>query len=87
MRRRPAWPRKLADTSVKLVSVLSALIGLTALAWILLVVLRNGAAALDWTFLTSLPSPPGGVGDTVLVGAEDEGRTRDLLLGKEALCH
>jgi phosphate transport system permease protein len=62
MRRRPAWPRKAADASVKAVSVLSALIGLAALAWILLVVLRNGAAALNWTFLTSLPSPPGGVG-------------------------
>jgi phosphate transport system permease protein len=62
MRRRPAWPRKAADATVKAVSVLAALLGLAALAWILLVVLRNGAADLNWTFLTSLPSPPGGQG-------------------------
>jgi phosphate transport system permease protein len=62
MRRRPAWPRKIADTSVKVVSILAASLGLAALAWILLVVLRNGAAALNWSFLTSLPSPPGGKG-------------------------
>ena len=30
--------------------------------------------------------PPKG-GPCFVYGAEDEGRTRDLLLGKEALCH
>ena len=59
MRRRPAWPRMAADAAVKAVSVLAAMIGLAALAWILVVVFRHGAAALDWPFLTSLPSPPG----------------------------
>jgi phosphate transport system permease protein len=62
MRRRAAWPRKAADASVKVVSILAALLGLAALAWILAVVLRNGAAAINWGFLTSLPSPPGGEG-------------------------
>jgi phosphate transport system permease protein len=62
MRRRPAWPRKAADAAVKAASVLAATLGLAALAWILAVVLRNGAAAINWTFLTSLPSPPGGHG-------------------------
>lgn len=62
MRRRPAWPRTAADTAVKGVSVLAAMIGLAALAWILVVVLRHGAAALDVRLLTSLPSPPGGTG-------------------------
>jgi phosphate transport system permease protein len=62
MRRRPSWPRKAADAAVKSVSVLAAVLGLAALAWILVIVLRNGAAALNWEFLTSLPSPPGGHG-------------------------
>ncbi len=62
MRRRPAWPRMAADAAVKAVSVAAAMIGLAALAWIMVVVLRHGASALNWTFLTSLPSPPGGTG-------------------------
>jgi phosphate transport system permease protein len=47
---------------VRVVSAIAAATGLGALAWILAVVLRHGAAALNWTFLTSLPSPPGGTG-------------------------
>ena len=62
MRRRPAWPRKLANSAVQGISVAAAALGLAALAWILFVVLRHGAAALNWTFLTGLPSPPGGSG-------------------------
>ena len=62
MRRRPAWPRKAADAAVKAVSALAAAVGLGFLAWILLVVLRHGAAALNWTFFTALPAPPGGSG-------------------------
>jgi phosphate transport system permease protein len=62
MRRRPAWPRKAMDGAVKAVSVLAAALGIGFLAWILVVVLRNGAAALNWRFLTSLPSAPGGSG-------------------------
>jgi ABC-type phosphate transport system permease subunit len=45
--------------AVKVVSALAAALGLGFLAWILFVVLRHGATALNWTFLTSLPSPPG----------------------------
>ncbi len=62
MRRRPAWPRKAVDAAVKVASALAAALGLGFLAWILFVVLRHGAAALNWTFLTSLPSAPGGSG-------------------------
>jgi len=62
VRRRPAWPRKLANSAVQGISVAAAALGLAALAWILFVVLRHGAAALNWTFLTGLPSPPGGSG-------------------------
>jgi phosphate transport system permease protein len=50
------------DGAVKAVSVLAAALGIGFLAWILVVVLRNGAAALNWRFLTSLPSAPGGSG-------------------------
>ncbi|MCG6962071.1 MAG: phosphate ABC transporter permease PstA [Acidobacteria bacterium] len=59
MRRRPSWPRKLSDVIVKVLAALSALFGLVFLAWILYVVLRHGASALSWKFLTTLPSPPG----------------------------
>ncbi|HQU33757.1 MAG TPA: hypothetical protein PLB88_05530, partial [Thermoanaerobaculaceae bacterium] len=62
MRRRRAWPRKVTDATIKVVSALAAALGLGFLAWILFVVLRHGAAALNWTFLTSLPAPPGAVG-------------------------
>ncbi len=62
MTRRPAWPRKAMDAAVKVVSALAAALGLGFLAWILFVVLRHGAAALNWTFLTSLPSAPGSSG-------------------------
>ena len=62
MRRRPAWPRKATDMIVKAVSATAAGIGLAALAWILVVVLGHGAAALNWEFFTGMPSPPGGTG-------------------------
>jgi len=62
MRLRTAWPRKLTNTLMEVVSGVAAAVGLAALAWILVVVLRHGAAALNWTFLTGLPSPPGGSG-------------------------
>ncbi|HUK13175.1 MAG TPA: phosphate ABC transporter permease PstA [Thermoanaerobaculaceae bacterium] len=47
---------------VKAVSAIAAGIGLAALAWILVVVLGHGAAALNWEFFTAMPSPPGGTG-------------------------
>ncbi len=62
MRRRPEWPRRLADGAVKAVSVLAAGLGLAMLAWILAVVLHRGASALSWTFLTGMPVPPGAEG-------------------------
>ncbi len=62
MRRRPAWPRRLADGAVKVLSALAAGLGLAMLAWILAIVLHRGASALSWTFLTSMPVPPGAEG-------------------------
>ncbi len=59
MRRRPSWPRKVTDALVKTLAALSAALGIVALGWILFIILRHGASALNWEFLTSLPSPPG----------------------------
>jgi len=51
--------RKAADLLLRVGASLSALVGLFFLAWILIVVIHKGAAAINWTFFTSLPSPPG----------------------------
>jgi phosphate transport system permease protein len=60
--RRRVFPRKLADVLVKGASALAALLGIAVLAWILVVVIERGAAAINWSFFTSLPGPPGGEG-------------------------
>jgi len=62
VRRRPVWPRRLADAAVKAASVLAAALGLAMLAWILAVVLQRGASALNWRFITGMPVPPGAEG-------------------------
>lgn len=54
--------RKFADMTLKTVSYLSAIIGIFFLGWILLVVIKQGAAAINWDFFTELPAPPGGEG-------------------------
>lgn len=51
--------RKAVDFLVKVFSYLAALSGLTALAWILSVVFSRGVGAIDWSFLTRLPTPAG----------------------------
>jgi phosphate transport system permease protein len=56
---RPAWGRKLQDRAIRVLSLLAALCGLFFLGWILLVVIRRGAHAIDWNFFTGLPAPPG----------------------------
>jgi phosphate transport system permease protein len=53
-----AW-RRAMDRIVKVVASLSAMVGLVALAWILCVVIGRGASALDWSFFTQVPRPPG----------------------------
>jgi phosphate transport system permease protein len=62
MTRRPTRGRKLADRTVKVVSVAAAALGICVLAWILVTVARRGALAIDWDFFTELPAPPGAVG-------------------------
>ena len=62
--------RKLADYAVKGISAGAALLGILALAWILIVVARNGAAAINWGFFFHRFAPPGvaggGVGNAIV---------------------
>lgn len=62
MKPRPAIGRKITDIAVKIISVISALVGIFFLGWVLLEICRRGAASLNWEFLTQLPAPPGVVG-------------------------
>ena len=59
MRSRSVARRVLLDRVVMVMSGLSATVGIVFLAWILWEILARGASALSWTFLTSLPTPPG----------------------------
>lgn len=67
---RSALPRKLADFSIKVISSLSALLGIAILAWILFEVIKRGSAALNWSFFLHLPTPPniegGGLANAIL---------------------
>jgi phosphate transport system permease protein len=54
--------RRAKDTLVRVLSTGAAVVAIVFLFWILAVIGRRGIAALDWTFFTSLPSPPGGEG-------------------------
>jgi phosphate transport system permease protein len=60
---------------VRIASTAAALFALVFLFWILAVVAKRGAAALDWTFFTSLPSPPG----------EEGGGLANAILGTAAM--
>jgi phosphate transport system permease protein len=59
MRARPSTGRRATDLTVRVVSVLSALLGLGALIWILSGVIIRGYGALNLAFFTQLPTPPG----------------------------
>jgi phosphate transport system permease protein len=62
MKPRPPTGRRLVDLMVRGWAVISALLGITALIWILSGVIMRGLGALDLTFFTSLPTPPGMAG-------------------------
>jgi len=62
MKPRPPTGRRLVDLMVRGWAVISALLGITALIWILSGVIMRGLNALDLTFFTSLPTPPGMAG-------------------------
>jgi phosphate transport system permease protein len=62
---RPALGRKLTDRVVKGVSACAALLGILALAWILLIVIQKGAAAINWDFFLHRTLPTGEAGGGV----------------------
>jgi len=54
--------RKVFDLAIKIIAGVSAGIGIVALFWILISVFRHGFKAINWSFFTSLPTPPGMIG-------------------------
>lgn len=62
MKARSIAGRKAVNSFVTVVAAAAASLGLFMLLWILLTILRKGAAAIDWSFFTHLPTPPGEVG-------------------------
>ncbi len=62
MKPRPPTGRRLVDLMVSVWAVISALLGIAALIWILSGVIIRGLGALNLTFFTQLPTPPGMAG-------------------------
>ncbi|MGB8993289.1 MAG: phosphate ABC transporter permease PstA [Desulfobaccales bacterium] len=59
MKPRPSTGRRFMDKMVSVWSVISALLGIGILIWILSGVVARGAGALNLSFFTQLPTPPG----------------------------
>ncbi len=51
--------RHLLNRFVRFLSAAASLIGLSALIWILAVVIQRGIGAMNWAFFVELPAPPG----------------------------
>ena len=51
--------RNLIDLVAKILSTSGALLGIFFLGWILFEVIKKGASAINWSFFTMLPPPPG----------------------------
>jgi phosphate transport system permease protein len=70
MKTRSISRRRFADWTVKVLSTMASLLALFALGWILVVVVLRGAEAVNWSFFTELPKPPGmegsGLGNAIL---------------------
>ncbi|MHB9036348.1 MAG: phosphate ABC transporter permease PstA [Armatimonadota bacterium] len=62
MRRRSVTSRKLTNLAVTIIAGSAAALGLFMLLWILLTIFTRGFAAINWSFFTSMPTPPGSVG-------------------------
>ncbi|MGA9754133.1 MAG: phosphate ABC transporter permease PstA [Desulfobaccales bacterium] len=62
MKPRPPTGRRTVDLMVRGWSVISALLGIAALIWILSGVIVRGVGALNLSFFTQLPTPPGMAG-------------------------
>ena len=54
--------RRLADRGMKVAASLAAFVGIVFLVWVLSEVIVRGASALNWSFFTKLPAPPGASG-------------------------
>lgn len=59
MNARSVTSRKFSNMAMKVISALSALIGLFFLGWILSEVVLRGIGAFHFSFFTELPAPPG----------------------------
>ena len=59
MKTRSLKTRRAGDLAVKALAAGSALLALAALGWILYEVISRGVGALDFSFFTRLPTPPG----------------------------
>ena len=59
MKPRPPTGRRVMDKIVSVWAVISALLGIGALIWILSGVIARGVGALNFSFFTQLPTPPG----------------------------
>jgi phosphate transport system permease protein len=62
MKPRPPTGRRFVDKIVSGWAVISALLGIGALIWILSGVIARGVGALNFSFFTQLPTPPGMAG-------------------------
>ena len=51
--------RRAYNVLMRILSLLSAVLGLVWLFWILSELLRKGIPAINWSFFTQLPTPPG----------------------------
>jgi phosphate transport system permease protein len=70
MKPRPPTGRRIVDLLVRVWAVISALAGIGVLIWILSGVISRGIGALNLSFFTQLPAPPGmgggGVANAIL---------------------
>jgi len=62
VKRRSLAARRVPDLVFKTVATVSSMIGIFFLGWILVVVVHRGIAAINPSFFTELPSPPGVAG-------------------------
>ncbi len=62
MKRRPPTGRRAMNIVVSIGAAGSALLGIAILFWIILVVVTRGLGALNFSFFTQLPTPPGVLG-------------------------
>jgi len=56
------WPRIVADRAFKGGVILLSVLSMVPLFLILAYIIKNGAAAINWRFLTNLPKPVGDIG-------------------------